>query len=158
MRFACIPDAIQYLSDLTSKRIIIAADESWDVGKGASNELLSKIGKEEAYVRHYKKVYDIAKRHGYEKIIIYHDILYKYEKVLNGLPKDMIIMYWNYRTKENHPIIDKLKNFDFPLVVSPSICDYNRIFPSITKFEKNIGNLVKYGYSKGIEGEITSSW
>ena len=142
----------------TSKYFHIAADESWDVGKGASKEFISKVGKGEAYVRHYKKVYDIAKRHGYEKIIIYHDVLYKYEEVLDGLPKDMIIMYWNYRTKENHPIIDKLKKFDFPLVVSPSICDYNRIFPSITKFEENIGNLVAYGYSKGIEGEVTSSW
>ena len=142
----------------TSKYFHMAADESWDVGKGASSDYLSKIGKGEAYIRHYKKVYDIAKRHGYEKIIIYHDILYKYEEVLNGLPKDMIIMYWNYSTKENHPIIDKLKNFDLPLVVSPSICDYNRIFPSITKFEKNISNLITYGYSKGTEGEITSSW
>ena len=36
--------------------------------------------------------------------------------------------------------------------------DYNRIFPSITKSEKNIINLVKYGYERGAIGEITSSW
>ncbi|MHA1670652.1 MAG: family 20 glycosylhydrolase [Promethearchaeota archaeon] len=142
----------------TSKYFHMAADESWDVGRGASNEYISKIGKGEAYIRHYKKIYDIAKKHGYEKIIIYHDILYKYEEVLKDLPKDIIVMYWKYNTKEKHSIIDKIREYKFPVIVCPSIWDYNRIFPSITNFEKNISNLVSYGYSKGIKGEITSSW
>jgi hypothetical protein len=36
--------------------------------------------------------------------------------------------------------------------------DYNRIFPSIDKYERNIINLIKYGWQKGVIGEITSSW
>jgi len=142
----------------TSKYFHIAADESWDVGKGASNKYINKVGKGKAYLRHYKKVYEIAKKHGYEKIIIYHDILHKYEEVLKHLPKDMIVMYWRYNLKEKHPVIDSLRKYKFPVMVCPSIWDYNRIFPTITNFEKNIGNLVTYGYSRGIEGEVTSSW
>lgn len=154
-----LDEMIGELSEVfTSKYFHVAADESWDVGKGASNEYISKIGKGEAYIRHYKKVYDIIKKHGYEKIIIYHDILYKYEEVLKHLPKDMIVMYWKYNLKEKHPIIDSIRKYKFPVMVCPSIWDYNRIFPTITNFEKNIGNLVAYGYSRGIEGEVTSSW
>jgi len=141
-----------------SKYFHMAADESWDVGKGASHDYISKIGKGEAYFQHYNKVYDIAKKHGYEKIIIYHDILYKYKEILKNLPEDMIIMYWKYNLKEEHPIIDSLREFKFPVLVCPSIWDYNRIFPAITNFEKNISNLVSYGYMRGIEGEVTSSW
>ncbi len=136
----------------------IGADESWDVGKGASKEYVDKIGIGNAYLKHYKKIYEIVKSHGYKKIIIYHDILYKYREVLEGLPKDMIVMYWKYNTKENHPILKKIKEFKLPLIVSPSIIDYNRLFPSFTRSEKNISNLIKNGYENGAIGEITSSW
>jgi len=136
----------------------IGADESWDVGKLASKDYVNEIGIAQAYLKHYKKVYDIAKKYGYKKIIIYHDILYKYEEVLRELPKDMIIMYWNYTVKNSYPILDKVKMFNLPIIVSPSILDFNRIFPSITRAEKNIKNLIGYGFPRGIIGEITSRW
>ncbi|MFX0153261.1 MAG: family 20 glycosylhydrolase [Candidatus Hodarchaeota archaeon] len=142
----------------SSEYFHIGADESGDVGKLASKTLVENIGIDQAYLNHYKKVYDIVKKHGYKKVIIYHDILYKYKDVLEGLPKDMIIMYWKYNTQKNHPILKKIKNFGFPLIVSPSIMDYNRIFPSFDKYEKNIMNLIKFGYENGAIGEITSSW
>ena len=142
----------------SSEYFHIGADESWDVGKLASREMVENIGIGQAYLNHYKKVYEIVKKYGYKKVIIYHDILYKYKEVLEGLPKDVIIMYWKYNTHKNHPIIKKIKKNSFPLIVSPSIMDYNRIFPSFDKYEKNIINLIKFGYENGAIGEITSSW
>ncbi|MBA7549284.1 hypothetical protein ES705_41760 [subsurface metagenome] len=142
----------------TSEYFHIGADESFDVGKVNSKQCIEEKGLGNAYFKHYKKVYDIVKKHGYKKVVIYHDILYKYTDVLENLPKDMIIMYWKYNSKKSHPILDKIKNYDFPIIVSPSIMDFNRIFPSIDKYEQNITNLIKYGYNKGINGEITSSW
>lgn len=142
----------------TSEYFHIGADESFDVGKGNSRQYIEEIGLDIAYINHYKRIYDIAKKHGYKKVVIYHDFLYKYVKVLENLPKDMIIMYWKYNLRKKHPIIDKVKEYNFPIIVSPSIMDFNRIFPSIDRYEQNIINLVKYGYKIGIEGEITSSW
>jgi len=136
----------------------IGADESWDVGRVASKEYITKQGIAKAYLNHYKRVYEIVKKYGYKKIIIYHDILYKYKDVIEGLPEDMIIMYWKYKTIEKHPILHKLKQYNLEVLVSPSIMDYNRIFPSIEKYEKNIINLINYGYKLGISGEVTSSW
>jgi len=157
--FGLLDDMIGELSTVFKTEYFhIGADESWDVGKFASKELVEKIGIEQAYLNHYKKVYDIAKKYGYKKVIIYHDILYKYEKILEGLPNDLIIMYWKYNSQKNHPILNKIKNYGFPLIVSPSIIDYNRIFPSFKKYEKNIINLIKFGYENGAMGEITSSW
>lgn len=136
----------------------IASDESWDVGKLASKKYIEEKGIGSAYVEHYTKVYNLAKKHGYKKIIIYHDISCKYEEVLERLPKDIIIMYWNYRSKKNHPIINKIKNFNLQFIVSPSVMDFNRIFPSLSKAERNIMDLITYGYQKGVIGEICSSW
>ena len=142
----------------TSEYFHIGADESFDVGKVDSKKYIEEIGLGNAYLKHYTKVYDMVKKHGYKKVVIYHDILYKFREVLESLPKDMIIMYWKYNLKKSHPTLDKIKNFDFPIIVSPSIMDFNRIFPSIEKYEQNIMNLIKYGFNKGVIGEVTSSW
>ena len=157
--YELLDDMISELSEaFKSEYFHLGADESWDVGKVASKDLIENTGIGKAYLNHYKRIYGIAKSHGYKKIILYHDILYKYRDVLEGLPKDMIIMYWKYNTQKNHPILKKIKNYGFPLIVSPSIMDFNRIFPSIDKYEKNIMNIIKFGHKNGVIGEITSSW
>ncbi|MFX1240487.1 MAG: family 20 glycosylhydrolase [Promethearchaeota archaeon] len=142
----------------TSEYFHIGGDESLDVGRENSKQYINEIGIENAYLNHYKKVYKIVKKYGYQKIVIYHDTLYTLKKLLKNLPKDMIIVYWNYNVKEKYPILKEINKFGFPIIVSPSIMDFNRFFPSIDKYEKNIANLIKYGYEKGIIGEITSSW
>ncbi|TFG21845.1 MAG: hypothetical protein EU533_04970 [Promethearchaeota archaeon] len=154
-----LDEMIGELSEIfDSKYFHIAADESWDVGKGKSKVYIERMGLDNAYLAHYQRVYEIVKKHGFEKMIMYHDILYKHETVLKNLPKDIIIMYWKYNLKETHPLIDLIKSHNFPVLVSPSIWDYNRIFPSISHFERNINNVITYGYSKGIEGVVTSCW
>jgi hypothetical protein len=157
--YELLDDMISELSEVfKSDYFHIGADESWDVGKVASKNHVEELGIGKAYLKHYKRVYDIVKKHGYDKVIIYHDILHKYEEILEGLPKDITIMYWNYKHQNDHPILAKIKKFGFSIIVSPSIIDYNRIFPSIAKYEQNITSLVKDGHEKGALGEITSSW
>ncbi len=157
--YELLDEMISELSEVFhSEYFHIGADESWDVGKVASKEYVDTISINKAYLNHYKKIYDIAKKYGYKKIIIYHDILSKYDDIIENLPKDIIIMYWNYTIQKDHPILLKLREKGLPVIVSPSIIDYNRIFPTISRYEKNITNLVKLGYEKGALGEITSSW
>ncbi|MFX1566737.1 MAG: family 20 glycosylhydrolase [Promethearchaeota archaeon] len=142
----------------TSEYFHIGADESIDVGKVNSKSYINDTGLGNAYLKHYKKVYEIVKKHGYKKVLIYHDVLHKFKDILENLPKDMIIVYWNYNLKKIHPIIDKIKKYDYSIIVSPSIMDFNRIFPSIDKYERSISYLLKYGHEKEVIGEITSSW
>jgi hypothetical protein len=157
--YPLLDSMIKELSEVfKSEYFHIAADESWDVGKVGSKDYIEKLGIGNAYLKHYKKVYEIVKKHGYKKIIIYHDILCKYEEVLEELPEDMIVMYWKYNTKEKHSILERIKEFKLPFIVSPSIMDYNRVFPSLIRSEKNMTNLIKNGFENGAMGEITSSW
>ena len=157
--YKLLDEMIGELSEVfDSEYFHIGADESWDVGKVASKEYIDEIGMSKAYLNHYKRIYDIAKKYGYKKVIIYHDILYKYDDIIGNLPKDMIVMYWKYNTQNEHPILLKLRKIGLPVIVSPSIMDYNRIFPSFSKYEKNITNLIRVGYNNGAIGEITSSW
>ncbi|GAH86316.1 unnamed protein product, partial [marine sediment metagenome] len=123
----------------SSEYFHIGADESWDVGKLGSREMVENIGIGQAYLNHYKKVYEIVKKYGYKKVIIYHDILYKYKEVLEGLPKDVIIMYWKYNTHKNHSRKNKsiksiFSNFLIP-IIAPARGYFSNYSISITKFD-----------------------
>ncbi|MFX1311921.1 MAG: family 20 glycosylhydrolase [Promethearchaeota archaeon] len=152
----------EMISDLSkvfkSDYFHIGVDENSDVGKVASKNFIEKVGIGSAYLNHYVKVYNILKKYGYKKIIIYYDCLNKYREILEDLPNDMIVTYRKYSAHEKHPIIKEIKENNFLFMISPSIIDFNRIFPSINKYENNIRNLIRYGYENGAIGEITSSW
>ncbi|MFX1390710.1 MAG: family 20 glycosylhydrolase [Promethearchaeota archaeon] len=150
---------VKELSEVfTSEYFHIGGDESTDVGKVNSKPYIEDIGLSNAYLNHFNQVYKIVKKYGYQKVILYHDTLYKFKEIIENLPKDIIIVYWNYNIKNKYPIMDRIKKFNIPMIISPSIMDFNRIFPSIDKYERNITNLIKYGCEKKAFGEITSSW
>ena len=118
----------------------VACDESQELGFYRSKDYIKKVGKEQAYITHYQKIYDLAKAAGNENIYIYHDIPIKFDKVLQNLPKEYIFVYWNYGNGKKggvYPEIDKLMNNGFKTIVSPATHDWARFFPDISSMETN---------------------
>jgi hypothetical protein len=138
----------------------VACDESWEAGDYRSREYIQKLGAGRAYLDHYKKIYDLAKKHGKTRIFIYHDIACKFPEVLQGVPKDYHIVYWDYGRgkKGQFPKLDIIANAGFQFVVSPAVQDWSRLFPDLTLMEKNTENIIRYGFAKGAYGVIQSSW
>ena len=94
--YELLDELIGELSEaFTSEYFHIGADESWDIGKDASKNLIEEIGFANAYLNHYKKVYKIVKKHGYKKVIIYHDILYKLQQKPDMKP----VLDWVHRLR-----------------------------------------------------------
>ncbi|MBD3187176.1 family 20 glycosylhydrolase, partial [Candidatus Bathyarchaeota archaeon] len=177
------PEIYSYLEDIiqeevnawnTTTSFHMACDESWDVGKGRSRKLVERIGIGNAYLEHYTKCYHIIKtalerKHGTGnfRIYIYHDILINHTEVLEGLPREnLVIDYWRYSPKEKYPDLEKIIAHGFDFVVSPSVMDYQRIHPSLSNSEKNIINLITFAYKKSKEmnawrqfkGQVNTSW
>ncbi len=152
----------------------MACDESWDVGKGRSRDFVRGKGIGKAYLDHYTRCYEIIKaelerKHGAGnfKIFIYQDILIHHEDVLRGLPREnLVIDIWRYSPVEEYKQVDTIIGHGIEFIVSPSVEDYQRIFPSYNASEKNIINIIKYGYVKSRElgaarlfkGQVNTSW
>nr|MDO8112407.1 glycoside hydrolase family 20 zincin-like fold domain-containing protein [Candidatus Sigynarchaeota archaeon] len=152
----------------------MACDESYDIGKGRSQKMVIEKGIGKAYLDHYTRCYEIIKaalekRHGAgnSRIFIYHDILIHHPAVLEGLPrKNLVIDVWKYTPSEKYPEIDKIIENGFEFIVSPSVMDYQRVYPSLAKSEKNIINMILYGFNKAKEagaphifkGQINTTW
>ena len=104
---------------------------------------------------------------GNYSIFLYHDLLLKYHNILANLPKDhLIVDYWTYETREKYPELNHIINAGYDFVVTPSVMDWTRFYPSENKSELNLINLTKYAYnySSGqfkrskFRGIITASW
>ncbi|MFX1267414.1 MAG: family 20 glycosylhydrolase, partial [Promethearchaeota archaeon] len=160
--FEFLNDFVSELSNaFTTKYFHIGCDESFDFGKYRSKELISQIGKSQAYLNTYERIYKIAKDCGNKHVIIYHDIVANHDEILQNLNKDIIIMFWDYKPKEKYSKVEKLLNAGFKVIVSPSMLNWQRHFPDNKNSSKNVITLINTAYahkSNGCLGVLTSTW
>ncbi|MCX8057506.1 MAG: beta-N-acetylhexosaminidase [Ignavibacteria bacterium] len=140
-----------------SKYFHAGLDESWDVGFGNSKEITKQIGIAAVHANHYKRVNEIIKKYG-KQMMMYGDIIHNHPEIFEMLPKDIIVVDWRYGVNDYEPIVKKYKEHNQPFICSPSVTNYNRIFPHIINSLLNIQLFAKVSYEYGSIGFINSNW
>ena len=135
----------------------IGADESWDVGLGASKERVAASDLATVHAEHYMKVFAILKKYK-KKPMMYGDILLNNPTILDKIPKDVMIVDWHYGASDHYRSVDVLKSAGFPFVVSPAVWTFTGPFPNYINTFVNVGNLNRDGFTNGSEGLLTSNW
>lgn len=139
----------------------IGGDEAFDIGRYRSREYVAQAGGlGPALGQVLTKLVEMAKAHGKTKILMYQDIVIHYEDALAALPKDLILMYWNYsgKKKNKHTKIKKLRDAGFDVIVSPAMINWGRNWPDIHKSWNNITNIIKAGVKFNALGVLNSTW
>ncbi len=149
----------------SSKYFHMAADESWDVGRGASKEIVRELGIAGAHAEHFNRVYNMLKAMDKE-VIMYGDIatglgqaIPGYPEVLDHLPDDIIMVYWDYWVQRSYA--DKaeiFKDAGQPFMVSPGVWNWHPVFPDNINAPVNIRIMAHTGVGTGAVGFINSSW
>jgi len=140
-----------------SKYIHIGADESWDVGLGKSKQAVNESSLAEVHAKHYQKVYDICSKYG-KKIMMYGDIILNHPKILEQIPKDIIIVDWHYRPDYFYPSTVTFSKYGFQYIVSPSVWNFLTIYPANFNAIPNIIRLTNDGIQNQSIGMINSNW
>lgn len=140
-----------------SKYFHMGADESWDVGRGASGRAVNRYDIATVHAKHYRKVYDILKKHGKE-VMMYGDIVLQNPTILNQIPDDIIMMDWHYYATDNYPSTEVFEKANQPFIVSAGIQNWRKMYPDQTAAWLNIYNLTLEGYRSGAMGSVTSNW
>ncbi|MGH2566831.1 MAG: glycoside hydrolase family 20 zincin-like fold domain-containing protein [Bacteroidota bacterium] len=135
----------------------MAADESWDVGLGANKQRVAQSNIATVHAEHYKRLFEILKKYR-KKPLMYGDILLDHPAILEKIPKDVIIVDWQYHAAGSYPSPATLKNAGFSFVVSPAVMNFTGPFPNYLNTVVNIQNLNREGYLNGSLGLLTSSW
>jgi hypothetical protein len=160
--FPFLEDYISLMSEtFSTKTFHIGCDESFDIGRHRSQGLIEKKGKGQALIDYYEKIYEITKKHGNERVIMYDDFVRKNEEVLEGLTRDITLMYWDYEPHDEYPAVKNLLDEGYKVIVSPSMLNWNRNFPDNKNASKNIIVLIDEAYTykeEGCLGVLTSTW
>ena len=135
----------------------IGADESFDVGKGKSRELVEEVGVVGAHLRHYERVFDICRKHG-KKPMMYGDVLLNHPEILDSLTKDVTIVDWHYGAYDHYPSAKTFDDKGFTYIVSPSVWNFTSTFPVHTLAMANIKNFIEEGLRYDAAGMINSNW
>ena len=135
----------------------IAADESWDVGLGASKQRVEASDLATVHAEHYKRLFAILKKYK-KKPMMYGDILLNNPAILEKIPKDVTIVDWHYGASDHYPSVEVLKKAGFPYVVSPAVWNFAGPFPNYINTFVNVENLNRDGFVNGSLGILASNW
>lgn len=135
----------------------IAADESWDVGLGANRERVKKTDIATVHADHYNRVFAILKKYG-KKPMMYGDIVLGHPDIMKKIPKEVVMVDWQYGTPFDYTSPDKFRSAGFPFIVSPAVWNFNGPFPNEINTFLNVYYLARDGYRNGALGMLTSGW
>jgi hypothetical protein len=135
----------------------IGCDESIDIGKGASKELVERMGAARVHAEHYKRVHEMVTGRG-KKALMYGDMCLEHPEIIDDMPLDITIVDWHYDPDTKYPSIEKFKSEGLKVLVSPGTQAWSRLFPHYGNAAVNIEKSIKCAYDCGVWGEVTSTW
>jgi hypothetical protein len=118
-----------------SKYFHAGLDESWDLGFGKSEQQVKRAGRGPAHAAHYRRINDLLTSRG-KTMIMYGDIILNYPEILDLIPKDIVLMDWQYEAADHYPTVDTLGSITSTWGDNGS---------------KNLRELLYYGYAYGAE-------
>jgi len=151
--YKLIADWYRELNELfPGKFFHIGEDETFELGEGQSRETARMRGVGAIYFEHLQRVRDLLKPYN-RRLMFWGDIALNHPDLLSSIPKEMVVMNWDYAPKDDYlPRIKPFKDAGLEQFVCPGVHNWNQIFPNIDDAPKNIVNFVHDGQTSGSNG------
>lgn len=141
-----------------AKDFNVCCDETWELGEGKNKKLAQKIGKGRVYLDFLLKIYRLCKKYN-KRMNLWADIILKYPELLKKMPKDIVLLNWEYeqdgkniyRTKE-------LAKTGIPFMVCPGTSGWLTGGSRLPNSMANITNFAAQGRKFGAEGLLNTDW
>ncbi|MFN2530210.1 MAG: family 20 glycosylhydrolase, partial [Pyrinomonadaceae bacterium] len=157
--YKLIADWYRELNDLFPGRFFhIGEDETFELGEGQSREAARARGVGAIYFEHLNRVRDLLKPYN-RRLMFWGDIALNHPDLIGNIPKEMIVMNWDYAPKDDFSArIKPFKDAGLDQFVCPGVSNWNQIFPNIESSSKNIVNFVRDGRAAGALGMMNTTW
>lgn len=140
-----------------SKYFHINCDEV-SLGNGPCKNMIDSMGVDGVYAYHINRIDSLLKPY-HKRIMMWGDIAVHNPKIIDRLPKDMIIVSWGYAEMESmdEDILPFTKS-GFEFIVAPGVNCWSRIYPDMQRASINIYNYLRDGYKNKALGFINTTW
>ncbi len=136
----------------------VDADETWDLGRGASKALVDSLGAAEVYSRHLNRLHAELKKLD-QRMMMWGDIVLKRPEVLDKLPGDTIVGTWGYGADEPfEAMIAPIEEAGFDMMISCGVLNSNRIMPDFKMAFANIKGFIETAARHKVMGVLTTVW
>jgi len=138
----------------------IGGDESYDFGKGASAGKVQEIGVGRVIAEYFSRLNQFITHALDRRMMVYADMLLNHPEALDYMPKDCILVDWQYFPENtDFPTIKQLKDAGFrEIVACPGIWSWATYFPNYSMAFTNVGQFSAAAKKGNLLGCITSSW
>ncbi len=105
-------------------------------------------------------LYELLGKHG-KKLLVWGDMLIHYPQLMEGLPRDIIIVDWDYgsmrRRRREAPRMFRDAGFD--VWVAPAAGRSAEVaLPPLMQLSDNVPRFIRAGRRAGADGELTTIW
>lgn len=135
----------------------ICGDETYDIGKGKSSELVKELGQTEAYIDFLNKIMDIVYDHG--KIPMYWgDVILKHPDQIGHINNGAMPMHWWYEEDVSESDFLVLEKLERPYYTCPAAVGWNHFINHYERSMINIDKMLGYGKKHGAAGALITDW
>ncbi len=136
----------------------IGADETFELGDGQSKEQAKAKGVGAIYFEHLNRVREVLKPYN-RRLMFWGDIALHHPDLIGNVPKDMIVMNWQYSARDDFwSSIKPFQDAGLQQFVCPGAQNWNQIFPNTEAAVKNIINFVRDGQKAKAIGMMNTTW
>ena len=136
----------------------IGADETFELGRGQTKDLVAQKGLGQVYLDHIAKLDEMLKPY-HKQTMFWADIAEHFPELLPTLPKDLIAVIWTYGNKDSYDErLAPFRNAGLQIFVSPGISNWRHVYPDFDGAYLNIRNLTRDGQKFGALGMLNTDW
>jgi hexosaminidase len=136
----------------------VCCDETWELGKGRSKKRAERIGVGRIYLDFILKIYRLCSKHG-KRMNLWADIVLKYPELLGELPRDIVLLNWEYeRDGANIARTKEISESGIPFIVCPGTSGWLTHGSRLSNSIGNVSNFAAMGRKYNAEGLLNTDW
>lgn len=163
---AADPDVFPFIDELytellpnfSSRYFNVGCDETFDLGRGRSKDLVDRQGRGRVYVNYLKRISELVIKHG-RIMQFWGDIIMEHPELVPELPEGVIALEWGYDA--THPFDQDGERFakaGVPFYVCPGTSSWLSMVGRTNNARANLLSAARNGMKHGAIGYLNTDW
>ncbi len=148
----------EFIPLFQSEDFNVCCDETWELGKGRSKKRAEHIGTGGVYLEFLLKIYRLCEKYG-KRMNAWADIVLKYPDLIGKLPRDMVLLNWEYEKDGTHiKRTGEIARAEIPLMVCPGTSSWLTHCSRMSNSMANVRNFAIEGRKYHADGLLNTDW
>jgi hypothetical protein len=147
----------EFIPLFSSKKVNICADETFDLGKGKNKVAAEGNGVGRLYVDFLNQVISHVKSYD-KQVMFWGDIILHHPELLCDIPKDVILLNWDYNPEVNEENAKIFADSGFTQYLCPGVHGWTVFINHIRNGFRNIIRMASYANKYNAEGILNTNW